>query len=312
MFSQFPIIALLTLVGFSTVFAIVLIVLKKDAFYKDKRTLTYSLAGLLIYGALGAAASALLQSTNTYILYLILQLLFLGLGIIHLIVLYGSGKRKKNKLYWTKRDSWDKDKDSFWPEFLYSLLFCLVVSTGLLLYAFIVSKDASISSDLATSVATFMLPFLFAKTFDFSQQIEDREYEIEWEYPDSFLNKGSFKWNEKAEVYFKVFQSFKKRKGLFQKREESWLFYPANATLGDAFVLSVQEFNKKRSDLEGEIIIDLGKDGAYWWLFRRRFNLFVPSTWSFQNNLLNPDLTLQELGIEDQDFIVAIRNRKES
>ena len=83
----------------------------------DLRTALYAVFILLIGCLLGTILhfGSVEDPLNLPLLYMILQFVSLFIGVLHVWWMY-------KKLFWAKRDSYNVEKDSFLPEFTYTML----------------------------------------------------------------------------------------------------------------------------------------------------------------------------------------------
>ena len=266
---------------------------------KDRPTILIILLSLLIGGLLGLLIfwfnrKDILSLSNSYLL---LQgfMLLLGIGFIPLLY---------NKLFWTKRNGFDRSQDSFFPETLYTFLVALALSAGILLVLFFFVKEVAVTY---WSVGVlFLLPFLFLKAIDFLQQIPLKDYKVKWVFSQRLINENEWNWTNEMWVSFEVKESWHKpgmsRKARFR------ILAPRSAPLGEIFRLAVREYNKQGKNI---VVQDLGFEpentGHFWWLFSLRFVWNRPHTWFPNLRYLDPNDSALASALRPGDLVKVRR-----
>jgi hypothetical protein len=277
----------------------------------DKRTWIY-LAIFVVIGALMGGLAYMLNmpkgaNWRYSQIYLIMQLVFLILGILNAWLLYP-------KLFWAYRDAERADRDSFWAEGLFTLTVC-ILSVLALLVSFILISGKSISLDnrpdfvFWTLIAVFVLPFFVLKGYDFLNQIPARNFDVKWTYPTHTpLEPNRWQWEHKVWVNFDVADSLENERKWRVKRAKFSVEMPREQSLENAFRLALREHHDRGPAIP---VQDLGyersRQGDFWWLFKIKCIIWRPNTWFRKNRYLDPYISIVENGLRQGDVVKAQR-----
>jgi len=265
-----------------------------------RKTLIYLMVSVILAALPGFLGITVRQTPS--IAYLASLLIFVIYGSLHVWLMYG--------LYWSRRASGDPSRDSFLPEFVFTLLLTVL---GVL--AFSANFNAWDSENYWQSnflplfsgvVIAFPLPFLFIKAYDFAMQIKAPDYEKKAEWSD-FSN--ALAPDPTTKLRFVVAHTLKDENNPFRKKDSFRIEIAPEDILGNIFRYGVEELN----DVEpGKKIIDLEEDQytdipRLWWLFKVKFRLGRPNTWNRKIRYLDPFAKAEENLIKNGDTIIAKR-----
>jgi hypothetical protein len=267
---------------------------------KDRKTILFPLLWLLTGGLLGLLIYWLDHKGSVGLgdAYLLTQPLALLFGILSIWILY-------KQLFWSKRDPYIREQDSFWPEALYTFISALALSLGHLVVLFFFVRDVAVAY-WSVGLA-FMVPFLFLKTFDFLQQIPLRDYQIKWFFSQKRINENEWNWSNEMWISFLVDES-RERTGLMGRKAKFRILAPRNVPLGEVFRLAVREYNRQGRNV---VVQDLGFEpenkGQFWWLFSLKFLWNRPHTWFPNLRYLDPNDTAQINALRPGDLVKVTR-----
>lgn len=233
-------------------------------------------------------------------IYMALQGVFLVLGAAHLWWTY-------RKLFWSKRNAIQAENDSFWPELLFTLATFFLMSAGLLgAYGYFAGFDGT--ANYWPAGILFVVPFLFLKSYDFLNQIPQRDFSRKWEFTDERIGEDNWDWVNEIWVQFEVKESLAGER-LKKGRSASFRIYaPRKVPLREIFRLAVREYNRKGPDIS---VQDLGfereNEGRFWWLFSIKFVWSRPGTWFRKIRYLDPYRSPVKNEIRPNDIVAARR-----
>jgi hypothetical protein len=267
----------------------------------DSHTAIYKILVVLIFMIVGAVLTFFLHESAHF--PWVVRCSVLVLGILQAIVMYTRP--------WTIRDKFNYAKDSFLPEFLFTLLTAFIgaaafESSGKLLrYADHSIKSTLIFWDLP---ALIVLPFLMMKLMDLISQVPYKVVENLWLYPiEPFSHEGR-PWNNLMQVNFELAKSLKDEYNLLSFKSKPWVQAPQEYALGEVFRLLVQD---RRLRVNLSVIQDLGDEYAggaqFWWLFSIKVIWWNPSTWFRRLRYLNPSKSIASNNIRKYDVVLAKR-----
>lgn len=248
----------------------------KSLFNRYKKMGLYMLISLLLFVGIAVLGGYVNESIHTY---LIIQVLILGLGILHTLVMYPY-------LDWTK-------PNSFWREALFTLSLALI---GVIAFLFIpmVKRLAAPPSNYTWALFLFLLPFFFRKAFDYWLRIPKKVYR-KWYYP----------YEDEVPV-IEVFE--REINLLIQKgvQDEEYhkmeIVVPLDKTLGQVMHYLMFAYNRKE-DLEHPIEVAENNNSAslYGWLFSSKPIFLLPKRY------LDTNKTIRELKIKENATVIADR-----
>lgn len=232
--------------------------------------------------------------------YIAIQLLCFGLGIVHLWFMY-------RKLFWSKRDGYDKSKDSFLPEFIYTLIVLCFLAVGVMGVMGYLGGVFKMKNYWNISIL-FSVPFLFVKTFDLLNQIPLRDFSRKWTFSDQRIGEDNWQWENEIWVSFLVKENLEGtllKKGRYASFRVS---APRRVPLGESFRLAIREYNRKRPEI---IVQDLGFEreniDKFWWLFSVKFVWNQPHTWFREFRYLDPFVSPIKNKIGPKDIVLVKR-----
>jgi hypothetical protein len=232
--------------------------------------------------------------------YTWMQAFFGLLGIFHVWFMY-------KKLFWSKRDTNSKTKDSFLPEFLYSLFLATLVTVGIL--AALSYKGQTVLAGLFWAVAIpFMVPLIFIKAFDALNQIPKMDFSQKWAFSKEPIKEDNWHWVNEAWVEFEVYESWLTEVRRNGRKARFRIRAPRQVPMREVYRLAVREYNQKGPEI---VLQDLGfeaaHNGQFWWLFSIKFVWTQPKTWYRSMRYLDPYKAVSAGEVLSTDIIVAQR-----
>ncbi|MCX6223464.1 MAG: TssN family type VI secretion system protein [Bacteroidia bacterium] len=252
---------------------------KVEGVKKNKiANLLYILIAGLCIGIMGLTQYLGLTG-KPFIFFIVLQVLMLGLGMIHNLTI-------QKYLQWPS-------KTSFTGEFLLTLN---TASNGgiFLLLAFTVIGMRNFSTLMLSSIVWFLIPFLFIKAMAWYSMIPEKVFKT-WTYP---VDKPIPDPTD-AELASPMVVSFE-----FQKKvnQEDYTIFRAKAPkdiqFGNLFYFFINDYNSRHP--EGTIEVST-KSSPYPWVFH-----FKPK-WFEKTRYLDPDETVFHNQIKENSIIVCNR-----
>ncbi len=294
-------IPLFAIVGFSFILMTLFFgVFKLDQ--KDWRTKLYPL-GMAVLGGLGGLwlhFGGRSNPLNLPNIYISVQLICLGLGLIHLWWMY-------QKLFWSKRNGYDTAEDSFLPEFVYTLLVFCFITVGVM--GAICYLGGACKMGLYWNIALlFIVPFLFVKCFDVLNQIPQRDFSQKWTFSDHRIGEDNWQWENEIWVSFLVKEHLEGALLKIGRYASFRVSAPRKVPLGEMYRLAIREYNRKGPEV---IVQDLGFEREnlekFWWLFSIKIIWNQPSTWFRKIRYLDPFISPVKNKIRPHDIILARR-----
>ena len=232
------------------------------------------------------------------------RLVILGLAILDTWVMY--------KLRFSKRDAFDPEEDSFWLEFLFTLLHgfiaALMFATAPQITNLVDIREVDVSYAWWDIPLIFIIPYLCVKLLDFASQTPYKEVENRWLYPMEVVVIDQARWQDFIQVNFKIKDGMRKEYKFLTMNEKPWIQVPRKFLLGDAFRLNMQE---RRKDAKLKVINDIGNEHGgshrFWWIFRKARVWWNPLTWFRNRRYLNPDYSIEANDVRPYDVIIARR-----
>lgn len=283
---------LILLIVSAVVSLVLFIVLWQMKIGEIKRdTLLHSLLGFLLLALPGFFG--LVVGKAPQLVYLACLLIFLLLGILHAWRMYS--------LYWARRASGDPSRDSFFPEFVFTLFMAALGVIVFTIHFWVWASEFALA--FSTVLIFFPLPFLFLKAYDFAIQIQAPDYEKKAVWEDFSPILGA---NTEINVRFKVHTRLINEKNFFARRTGVSVEAAYNDILGNVFRYGIEEVNREEPDIQ---IINLERDESkpFWWLFYIKFVLWRPNTWNRKIRYLDVGATVKENKLKSGDIIVAKR-----
>ncbi|GAB3318780.1 hypothetical protein GCM10027299_10690 [Larkinella ripae] len=231
----------------------------------------------LLLGALGLAGTADGSRFQSY--YFIVQLLALGVGILH----QGVGER-------------------FAPVFFSSFgrglgvtLGILLLGVGVALVIYLQTGDLASRWTFATSLLPFVIPFLVGQSYRSYQRIPPADYR-KWYYP---LNGDmpDLDLLDLSKILVIQFEFLKKPGDANSTNFKAKA--PVAMTLGDLFLVFINDYNERTPASPIQYADEAGK--PYGWVFAKK------TAWWQRRRYLDPVLTFVQNEVADNDTILAMR-----
>lgn len=269
-------------VGLSTIMGVVIARLRGAFKPYLKRTFIY----LLISCAAFALTAVLINIPFASLSYhfVIFQIMFLGLGILHAAF-------QKRYLLWSA-------DDSFWADLLFSLSLVMAGAICFLLAYRFFNRE---SPDIYMAAATlfFIVPFLVYETFKRAMNIPPKIYK-QWYYPVDLQNElipDEAKLKNLSVISFE----FKKKPGdpyYTNFRAKA----PADMEMGELFYYFINDYNDRHP--QSKIAFANEKTGnPYGWIFYKK-----PKWYHIFTRYIDMDKTTFINSIRENDVIVCYRN----
>ncbi len=260
----------------------------------------------IIYGIVGLGTGYLLFMswiTEIHQIWLTRFVFFL-LGFMQTAILL-----KRN---WVVRDKFYFEKDSFFPEFLFTLSLALITAVMFVLGGGYSLSGQSIYLDPSPLFGDlplyFVLPFFWIKLFDMAGHIPPETIAEQWSFPLEPVSAQNWPWRELMIVNFEMKKSLVEEYNIFAEEARPWIEAPREISLGAIFQLCMQERRRNKSLTT---IQDLGDeyDGEprFYWLFLKKSIWYKPRSWRRENRLLDPVKSIRSNGVESTDIIIARR-----
>jgi len=269
----------ITIIGF---FATAFFMMKEEGKEVSVKVfIIYTVVTILTFALIGL--SGLIAVADASYFFMGLQGAILVLGIIHVIALY-------------RLNSWSA-QDSLWQELVFTLYINML---GALIFLLVFSKlnKQGYALLFTTSFIFFLIPFLVVKCFDFMLNIPDEVYpmwyfpagEVDLEIPEDVMDDESI-----IVVEFQMAQSVDENSEMVKSRSK----LPLKLEFGRFFPIFLDQFNDRNP---GSQIAFLDADKQpYGW------NFYIKPKWYQTANYINPELTIRENGVKENDIIVAER-----
>ncbi|MEM9836463.1 MAG: TssN family type VI secretion system protein [Bacteroidota bacterium] len=214
---------------------------------------------------------------------------------------------------WTQKDLTTYTKDSFALEFIFFISHALIIGVFFVLapqVTGLVDAPAINVSGLLWDIPFLaLLPFLIMKMTDMVGHRPFRLVEHRWSYPLEHLDVNKLPDRNIIKVNFRMHKSLANEYTIFNRPVVIWYNPSKEITLEQTFRAMMQD----RKKLEGVIkISDIGGreyngKAPFWWLFSIKRSWYNPMSWFRKPRYLNPDYTLIENKVRNNDIIVARR-----
>lgn len=264
----------------------------------DKAVVMHFLVFLLTGIILGLAVFIPFYNTPSYSTLKVLFVVFFLLGLFF-------GIWNRNRMM--KKIDWAPTAQ-FLPVFLVTLAAFIGVFGGILLMflllpwllsSYVSETTVAISLLLAASPISMFIPVLLNETFNQALKIEPKKYKV-WEFPQNYIEKQPT-WNHDRLVYSNI--SFRR------KENENYVTtikakLPKEAYFGELIYLFIRDYNDNKSPDKpiGQLTQSEGTKG---WLFRmyNKEHKGIKKLWTKKSVFLDPDLTIEDNGIEEDCHI---------
>ena len=269
----------------------------------DRRTILYPIFLTLIGGLLGLIMhyGSRNEPMNLPVLYIVMQFVFLLLGIFHVWWLY-------KKLFWSKRDTYQQERDSFLPEFVYTAAAMFFVVAGLIIVYGLLLRDFSQTGNYWAISILFIVPFLFIKAYDLLNQIPRRDFSKKWSFSSERIGEDNWDWVNETWINFEVKETRDAERRKTGRTARFRILVPRKVPLREMYRLAVREYNKQSPEI---VVQDLGfeknNEGRFWWLFSIKCIWNRPDTWFRKVRYLDPYTSSSSNEIRPTDIILARR-----
>ena len=245
----------------------------------SKRTILYTLSYVLLFAGCGFCIA--LPFPQYLYAFVSFQLLFLGIGILHLF----TGRR------WLK---W-MGPGAFWPEVLHLLVLLLLGAIGMIMTYRIVNREGA-EIAMSTAAIFFIVPYFVHQTYLRSVAIPPKVYK-QWYYP-AHMQEPDL---EEAKLKNLLVISFE-----FQKQSGDRYFTnfrakaPVDMEFGELFYYFINDYNDRHG---GSSIRYANNQGdLHGWIFYRK-----PKWYHFSTKYIDTEKTIFINNIKENDVIICNR-----
>lgn len=241
----------------------------------------YSVVAILVFGLMGLTSLITITDATGFLMWL--QVGAFAAGLIHALSLY-------------RLNSWSQ-QESFWHEFVFTMY---VTMLGALAFVLVFAHFDKHGYGLlyASAFIFFLLPFMVAKSFDYMLLIPEDVYpmwyfpagEIDLDIPEDVMDDESI-----IVVEFQMAKSTAEDAEIIKSRSK----LPLKLEFGRFFPIFLDQYNDRNAGTQIEF-----KDAAkqhYGW------NFYIKRKWYQSPIYINPELTIRENGVRENDIIVAER-----
>jgi Type VI secretion system, TssN len=242
-----------------------------------KKTIFYCL-GMLVLFALVGALGLLGNSTNLQWIYFLMQLLLVGVGVLHVWLMY----RMASFLH----------REDTWPGAFFTLLLALFGAAATVALYYYLGKRENLG--LATATIGFILPYFVLKAFDYFELIPQKKYKL-WYYP---LGKDipDMDLLDLSKILVIQFELAKRQGDTTLTNFKAKA--PVSMLFGELFFLFMYDYNERHPDGPVQYLAGGQPQG---WLFYRKH------AWWKRRVYLDPHNTFKANGVQDNDIIIAER-----
>ncbi|MCC6287222.1 MAG: hypothetical protein IT249_05000 [Chitinophagaceae bacterium] len=269
-------------VGLSTLMGLAISRLRGAFKPYSKQTIVY----LLLY-CLGFVIAALLinlplGSYSSH--YIVFQLLFTALGILHTYTCR----------YYLK---WSRD-DSFWADLLFTIVIMLAGAACFLLIYRVFNKEG-MDWYMATAALFFAVPFLVNETFKRAMRIPPKVFK-QWFYPVHLENELIPDETKLKNLLVISFEFRKKPNDIHYTNFRAKA--PADMEMGELFYFFINDYNDRHPQ-ERIVYADDKLGQPYGWIFYKK-----PKWYTIFTKYIDTDRTIFINNIRENDIIVCHRN----
>ncbi len=241
----------------------------------------YSVLTLLIFALIGLSGLVAIDSASKF--FMGLQAGIVVLGIIHVATLY-------------RLNSWS-EQESLWHELVFTLYITML---GALAFVVVFNhfNKQGYALLFTSSFILFLVPFLVVKCFDFMLMIPEEVYpmwyfpsgEVDLEIPEDAMDDESI-----IVVEFQMARALDENAELIKSRSK----LPLKLEFGRFFPIFLDQYNDRNAGTQIEFL-DENKQPYGW-------NFYIKPKWYQSARYINPDITIRENGVRENDIIVAER-----
>ena len=268
----------------------------------DKRSWIQVLILTLLAVLMGAIAWLLRNMGELPLgwVYVIMQVAFLCMGLLHNSMLY--------RQMWSVRDTDYWERDSLANETAFTIFVSQFQILGFMSVYFLLKKEtgAEVANFWALFIP-FLIPFSTLKILDLLNQVPIKDYSQKWTYQLSELDETRWQWDNTIVVGFQVVDAFQNENNWFPKRAHFMIRAPRNQLLTQVYRLGLRVYHEKNPTIP---VQDIGYEVSpppFWWLFYIKFHLFKPQTWFPKERYLDPNFSLENNGLQNNTLVTARR-----
>ncbi len=241
----------------------------------------YSVLTVLAFASIGLTGLINIESASGFLVKL--QIAVFVIGIIHALTLY-------------KLNSWST-QESFWHEFVFSLYITMLGAFAFLLVFNHFNKQ-DYALPFTSAFIFFLVPFMVAKCFDYMLMIPEEVYpkwyfpagEVDLDIPEDVMDDESI-----IVVEFQMARDAGEDSDMIKSRSK----LPLKLEFGRFFPIFLDQYNDRNAGTQIRFV-DENKE-AYGW------NFYIKPKWYQSPVYINPELTIRENGVKENDIIVAER-----
>jgi hypothetical protein len=268
-----------TIIGF---FATAFFMLKEEGKEVSVKVfIIYSVVAILIAALLGLTGLITINSASSF--FMGLQAAVFVLGIVHVFALY-------------RLNSWS-EQESLWQELVFTL-YVAMLGAFIFLILFNVLNKHGYAVLFTSSFIFFLVPFLVVKCFDFMLMIPAEVYpmwyfpagEVDLEIPEDVMDDESI-----IVVEFQMARALSDDAETIKSRSK----LPLKLEFGRFFPIFLDQYNDRNAGTQIEFLD--GSKQPYGW------NFYIKPKWYQSPRYINPDITIRENGVKENDIIVAER-----
>lgn len=241
----------------------------------------YSLLTVLAFGLIGLTGLVNIESAPGF--YRGLQTVIFIFGVVHALTLY-------------RLNSWSA-QESFLHEFVFTLYITLLGALAFLLVFGHFNKQ-SYGLLFSSAFVFFLVPFLIAKCFDFMLMIPDEVYPL-WYFPSGEVDLDIPEDVMDDESIIVVEFQMAKAKDIDSDIIKSRSKLPLKLELSRFFPIFLDQYNDRNPGTQIQFM-DENKQPYGW-------NFYIKPKWYQSAIYINPNITIRENGVKENDIIIAER-----
>jgi hypothetical protein len=241
----------------------------------------YSVLTVVIFALIGL--TGLMNIGNAPGFFMGLQLGIFVFGLIHAATLY-------------RLNSWTA-QESFLHEFIFTL-YIAMLGALVFLVVFAHFNKQGYALLFTSSFVFFLVPFLVAKCFDYMLMIPEEVYpkwyfpagEVDLDLPDEVMEENSI-----IVVEFQMTRNDGPDQDIVKSRSK----LPLKIEFTRFFPIFLDQYNDRNPGTQIQFL-DEAKQPHGW-------NFYIKPKWYQSPKFINPDLTIRENGVKENDIIIAQR-----
>lgn len=271
----------ISLVSFSAIIGIFAKKIRNSFKPFSKKAIWYLLISVAVFALTGLLiAAGIFSNYNRYFIFF--QVLFLLYGGLHIYMMH-------------RKMDWGKDKQSFWPDLIFTLLTGLAGAICFMLaYRWVNREGLEIS--MMWSTIFFIIPLFVWHTFLTAMAIPPKVLN-QWYYPVHEPMEDP----EESKLKNMLLISFE-----FQKNGHDSFFTnfrakaPVDMELGELFYYFINDYNERHP--QGQILFSSGIGKPHGWMFYKK-----PKWYTILTTYMDADKTIFLNRIRENDVIVCSR-----